>query len=90
MNYPYSNYFWDIHLARKRLARALTGPGSECHSTEDRSADAGFIAIALSRLGFGRDDPGCASTATEGGRNNRKICQRILLIESCRMMQKSG
>jgi hypothetical protein len=90
MNYPYANYFWDIQLARKRLARTLAEPGGECRSTEGRSADAGLVAIALPRQGFGRDDPGCASAATEGGRNNRKNCQFILLIESCRMMQKSG
>jgi hypothetical protein len=46
-------------------------------------------AIALSRKGSGLDDPDCAPEATGGGQQS-KTCQRILLIESCRMMQKSG
>lgn len=72
MNYPYSNYFWDIQLARKRLARALKEPGGECRSAEDRSGDARFIASVFCGQGCGRDDPGCASAATKGGRSNRK------------------
>jgi hypothetical protein len=88
MNYPYSNYFWDIQLARKRLAQALAGPGRECCPREGRR-----VAASLMPAGFsGRDDatPFSAVSATGCKHNNRNTRQDILPIESCRMMRKPG
>jgi len=92
MNYPYSNYFWDIQLARKRLAQALAGPGRECCPLEGRRVAVGLMPAGFFGQGSGRDDatPFSGASATGCKRNNRNTHQDILLIESCRMMRKSG
>jgi hypothetical protein len=92
MNYPYSNYFWDIQLARKRLTQALAGPGRECCPLEGRRVVASLTPAEVFGQGSGRNDaiPFSGASATGGKQNNRNAHQDILLIESCRMMRKSG
>ena len=92
MNYPYSNYFWDIQLARKRLAQALVRPGRECCPLEGRRVAANWMPAGFFGQGSGRDDatPFSAVSATGCKHNNRNTRQDILPIESCRMMRKPG
>jgi hypothetical protein len=71
MNYPYSNCFWDIQVARKRLAQVLAGPGEECRPLEGRRLAASLMATGFFSRGPGRDDVGPVCRAATSGCKSR-------------------